>query len=214
MTSTNRDVIPLHSGHDVFALDAPPDARARDSFLQVDAAGSRRELFLSILRGFSAYKTIFQQSTPVFITSLLILRRQLNRYSPSRCSVHVRPSPVDKCQDSSNKIARVHHFQRLQRRCGGENLRSHMCLLFLRDPPCADVGLHWLSLVSLHPLSSWVLFLVSRKHIPLVPSCTSADFECTLPQVWPWHNAPDRAIQLFVSSQCHPCHKLSSSWCV
>ena len=93
-----------------------------------------------------------------------------------------------------------------------------MCLLFPRDPPCADVGLPWLSLVSLQPLSSSVLFLVSRKrkHISLVPSCTSGDFESTLPQVWPWHNAPDRAIHLFVSSQCHPCHKLSnacSSWC-
>ena len=130
--STDRDVVPVHHCHDVYALDtAMPHTRARAPSRQLEIAECRCKLFL---------QTVLQQPAHVFV--LAAVRRTLFFVLQRRNTPFAR-RPVP--QPSSTFIRgdlRKHNLQRLQRR------RRRV---FLRDPPCAHVGLPWLFPVSLCP---------------------------------------------------------------
>ena len=144
---------PVHSCHDMFALDAAlPHAWARDPSRQLVFAECRCKLFLPILCGVAcAAQAVLQQPAHEFVTCLVIFWRQVEEHSSSCWSAQVRQQvPHNFSSTFTRGDLRQHIFQRLQRRRRRLQLPC-VRLVFLRDPPPAHVGLPWLSLVSLRP---------------------------------------------------------------
>ena len=98
--STDCNVVAVHGRHDILPLDAAsPHIWARASPRQSETSERRGQFLFPILCGVTrAVQAVSQQSTHVFVTWLVVLGRQFDKYLSSCWSVEVRPPHVDRCQ--------------------------------------------------------------------------------------------------------------------
>ena len=199
--SADGDVMTVHSCHTEYALDAAfAHAPARAPSRQIEIAGCRCQLFLTVLCGVArSVQAVLQQPAHVFVTCLTIFWRQLNRntlLSAGALKYALRTSTNATTFPPSAPKA-ITDNATFSASSGGVQLWPRVRLVCLRA--------RWASLVvpcqSPPILSRW-LPSPSHASTPLrEPSCTSCGDGCTpLLHVLPWRTAPGRATH----RSCHP----------